>query len=70
MTSPSASSKNRSMTVYDTNAHLLLAQVEQRERQRQASEYVLAVRLVRLRRLDRRAQAAAARARLLRLAVQ
>jgi hypothetical protein len=56
--------------MYDITTHLLLAQGEQRERQRQAAEYALASRIVRLRRLDRRAQSAATRARLVRLALQ
>lgn len=56
--------------MYDVTTHLLFAQDEHRERQRQAAEYALASRIVRLRRLDHRAKIAATRARLVRLALQ
>lgn len=55
--------------MYDTSTHLLLAAGEQRERERQAAADAYATRLARLRRLDRRAQMAASRARLARLAL-
>ena len=51
------------------STHLLLARCEQRERERLAADHARAARLVRLRRLDRRAQLATARARLARLAL-
>lgn len=53
--------------MYDSTIHLLLAAREQTERERLAALDNRARRLVRLRRLDRRAQVAAARARLARL---
>jgi len=53
----------------DTSTYLLLARGEQRERERSAVLDARAVRLVRLRRLDRRAQAATSRARSARLVV-
>lgn len=53
----------------DTSTYLLLARGEQRERERSAGLDARAVRLVRLRRLDRRAQAATSRARLARLVI-
>ena len=55
--------------MYDTSTHLLLARSEQRERQSVVASENRALRVARLRRLDRRAHSAAARARLLRLAV-
>jgi len=55
--------------MYDSSTHLLLAVGEQRELERQAAAGVYATRLVRLRRLDRRASKAATRARLARLAL-
>jgi len=55
--------------MYDSSAHLLLARVEQRERILRAAADNRAAKVVRLRRLDRKAQSAASRARLLRLAV-
>lgn len=55
--------------MYDVNTHLLLAAMEHRERQRWAEDQAYAVRLVRLRRLDRQMEAASARARRLRLAL-
>ena len=55
--------------MYDTSTHLLLARREQLERQSLAQSETRALRLARLRRLDRRAHTAATRARLLRLAL-
>lgn len=55
--------------MYDTSLQPVLAR-EHREREQRAADHVLAARLVRLRRLDRRARSAAARARLVRLALQ
>jgi hypothetical protein len=55
--------------VYDTSTHLQIAALEQREREGHAARQAYAARLVRLRRLDRRAEAATARARRLRLAL-
>ena len=55
--------------MYDAHTHLLLAHAEQRARTRQAARANLAARVLRLRRLDRRAEQVATRARLLRLAV-
>ena len=55
--------------MYDTSTYLLLSAAEQRQRVRQAADQTRAVRVLRLRRLDRRAQQAASRARLLRLAL-
>lgn len=54
-------------TVMDTSTYLLLAAREHTERRRAATDQVRAARLQRLRRLDRRAQDAACRARLVRL---
>ena len=51
----------------DSSTHLLLARSEQRDRERLAAEHARAGRLLRLRRLDRRAEQATARARLARL---
>ena len=51
----------------DANTYLLLARGEQRTREQRAADHARAVCLVRLRRLDRRAQVATARARLARL---
>ncbi len=51
----------------DPSTYLLLARSEQRERHQLAAEHARAIRVVRLRRLDRRAQAALTRARLARL---
>lgn len=51
----------------DSSTYLLLARSEQRERERLAAADARAVRVLRLRRLDRRAQIAATRARLARL---
>ena len=53
--------------MYDTSTHLLLASREHAERTSHAATRSRALRLARLRRLDRRAQTAAARARLARL---
>jgi len=53
----------------DSSTYLLLARSEQRERERLAADDARAVRVQRLRRLDRRAQTATARARLARLVV-
>ena len=55
--------------MYSVHPSVTLAR-EQREREQRAADHVLAARLVRLRRLDRRAEAASARARLARLALQ
>ena len=55
--------------MYDSSTHLLLARREQLERQSGVASENRALRLARLRRLDRRAQVAASRARLLRLAL-
>ena len=51
----------------DASTYLLLARSEHRERQRSAAADAQATRVARLRRLDRRAQVAAARAGLSRL---
>lgn len=51
----------------DIDTYLLLARSEHRARQQLAADHTRAARLVRLRRLDRRAQVATARARLARL---
>lgn len=55
--------------MYDTASYLQLASAEQHERRQQAARVNRAARLVRLRRLDRRVEQVAARARLLRLAL-
>lgn len=52
-----------------TSTYLLLAAGEQRERERVAASQSSALRLARLRRLDRKAAVAAARARRIRLAL-
>ena len=54
--------------MHDTGTHLLLFHAQQVERSRHAAAQNRAIRVVRLRRLDRRVQQATARARLLRLA--
>ena len=55
--------------MYDATTYLLLAQRAQLERSTAAREHARAVRVARLRRLDRRAQVAATRARIARLAL-
>ena len=55
--------------MYDTTTHLLLAQREHLERSTAAQAESRALRVARLRRLDRRAHIAATRARLARLAL-
>jgi hypothetical protein len=55
--------------MYDNSTHLLLARSEQRERHSVVASENRALRVARLRRLDRRAHTAATRARLLRLAL-
>lgn len=55
--------------MYDATTHLLLASREHAERTADAAIRSRALHLARLRRLDRRAQTAAARARLARLAL-
>ncbi len=54
--------------MYDVTTHLMLSAAEQHERAQHVAADSRARRLVRLRRLDRRAQSAVARARLARLA--
>ena len=65
-TSPTSPDSEHDM---DSSTYLLLARSEQRERERLAADDARAVRVQRLRRLDRRAQTAASRARLARLVV-
>lgn len=55
--------------MYDTSTLLVLLAAEQHERQRRVAAENRARQLTRLRRLDRRAQAAASRARRARLAL-
>ena len=55
--------------MHDPSTYLLLARAEQRERSRAAASQTRAAQVARLRRLDRRAQQAATRARLVRLAL-
>ena len=55
--------------MYDSSTHLLLASREHAERTTSARHEARALHLARLRRLDRRAQTAATRARLARLAL-
>ncbi len=56
--------------MHDTSTHLLLTRADQRERSQYAAERSRVDRLARLRRLDRRAQQTATRARLVRLALE
>ena len=55
--------------MFDVSTYLQLAAMEQREHQQRAAKQAYAVRLVRLRRLDRQVEVASARARRLRLAL-
>jgi hypothetical protein len=55
--------------MYDVHTHLQLHSAEQHERQLDAARANRAARVVRLRRLDRRVQQVATRARLVRLAL-
>ena len=55
--------------MYDTSAHLRLHEADRRERTTSSAQANRAARVVRLRRLDRRVEQAASRARLMRLAL-
>lgn len=55
--------------MYDTSTYLQLSRAESRARSEAAASTNRAARVARLRRLDRRAQQAATRARLVRLAL-